>query len=62
MLMAENVSAEGTEKKFFVVHCLKQEYILGFVHKENLQDLSQHAADSVKVGKLTNLCWEQRCV
>lgn len=55
MLIAENVSAESTEKNFFVVHCLKQEYILGFVHKENLQDLSQHAADSVKVGKLTSV-------
>lgn len=46
---------KAQRRNFFVLHCLKQEYILGFVHKENLQDLSQHAADSVKVGKLTSV-------
>lgn len=56
MFITENVSAEGTDKKIiFVVHRLKQKYILGLVHKENLQDLNQRAADSVKVGKLTSL-------
>lgn len=55
VFIAKNVSAEGTDKKIiFVVHCLKQKYILGLVHKENLQDFNQCAADSVKVGKLTS--------
>lgn len=41
-------------KLFFVIHSFKQKYIIGLVHKENLQNLNQCEADSVKRGKLTS--------
>lgn len=42
MFTAENVSAEGTDKKkILVVHRLKQKCILSLVHKENLQYMNQ---------------------
>lgn len=44
LFIAEDVSAEGTDKKIIlVVHHFKQKYILGLVRKENLQDMNQHS-------------------
>jgi len=42
------------QENTFCTSLLKTKYILGLVHKENLPDLNQCPADSVKVGELTS--------